>query len=184
MNVKSIEPWKIQITKVNLADSVDLEGIANEIHALHCASPRDSAAPYAVTPEEFPLICALRDGVITKAVEAYCMESFGIIPEDLTIDTFGKWFEKGKNLGPHLHGNSCVTSVFYPFDYESGMTLHDPRFNACRGYSRRIRDTHFGDVYVNPKAGDLWIMPSYVMHNVPPVTEDLRVSLINDFHFV
>lgn len=183
MKTDNIEPWKIKITRINLAEQVDLEEIANEIHMLHCLSSRESMITHEVTCDEFPLITQLRDGLITDAVITYCKEAFDITPENLKIDTFGKWFEKGKHLGPHLHGNSNVTSVFYPFDYESGMTLHDPRFNACRGYSRRVRDSHFGDFYVNPKGGDLWIMPSYIMHNVPPVSEDLRVSLINDFHF-
>lgn len=178
-----IQPWQTKIACVNLADQLDLEGLANEIHQLHCASPRESKTPYAVTPEEFPLICQARDGVIFAQAMAFIRETFQLDPKDLTIDTFGKWFNKGEDLGAHLHGNSCVTSVFYPYDYGTGMTLQDPRFNAQRGYPRRVRDTHFCDFYVAPKAGDLWIMPSYVQHYIPTVKDDLRISLINDFHF-
>lgn len=177
------EPWKVQIARVNLADQVDLEALANEIFLLHNASPRESKTPYTVTPEEFPLICKFRDGLVTQVVSEYILRQFGVTPQNLTIDTFGKWFEKGTELGDHLHGNSCVTSVFYPYDYNSGMLLNDPRFNASRGYSRRVRDEHFGSMFVAPKAGDLWILPSYVQHNVPTVSEDLRVSLINDYYF-
>lgn len=181
--METYSPWKTTIACINLADRVDLDALATEIHALHCVSPRESTTPYVVTAEEFPLICEFRDGIVTTAIKQYIRETFGIEPENLKIDTFGKWFEKGTNLDSHLHGNSSVTSVFYPYDYQSGMLLNDPRFNACRGYPRRVRDSHFKDFFVAPKAGDLWILPSYVQHSVPPVTEDLRVSLINDFHF-
>jgi hypothetical protein len=178
-----IQPWQVKIACVNLAEHLDLDGLANEIHQLHCASPRESKTPYPVTADEFPLICQARDGVFHSAALVYIRESFGIEPTDMTIDTFGKWFAKGEELGAHLHGNSCVTSVFYPYDYGTGMTLQDPRFNAQRGYPRRVRDGHFGDHYVKPKAGDLWILPSYVQHYIPTVNDDLRISLINDFHF-
>jgi hypothetical protein len=179
-----IQPWQVTIARVNLADRLDLDGLADEIHQLHCASPRESKTPYNVTPEEFPLICKARDGIIAAEVQKYIQHAFGVDPIEMVIDTFGKWFAKGEELGAHLHGNSCVTSVFYPYDYGTGMTLQDPRFNAQRGYSRRVRDSHFGDHYVVPKAGDLWIVPSYVQHYIPTVKDDLRISLINDFHFV
>lgn len=177
------EPWKTMIARVNLAEHVDLEAIATEIHALHCASPRESTTIYPVTPEEFPVICQFRDDVVTGVIREYILRTFGVLAEELTIDTFGKWFERGSHLDAHLHGNSNVTSVFYPYEYNSGMLVNDPRFNACRGYPRHVRDAHFGNFFVAPQAGDLWIMPSYVQHSVPPVSEDLRVSLINDYHF-
>jgi hypothetical protein len=179
-----IQPWQVKIARVNIAEFVDLEGLAGEIHQLHCLSPRESATPYPVTPAEFPLICAARDGIITDKVSEYIEEAFGVSPLGMVIDTFGKWFGKGEELGSHLHGNSNVTSVFYPYEYSTGMMLMDPRFNAQRGYSRRVRDTHFGDYNARPKAGDLWIVPSYVQHSIPTVKDDLRISLINDFHFI
>lgn len=183
MNKEYIQPWKTQILKVNLAELIDLDALTSEIHSLHCVSPREASTPYVVTAEEFPLICHVRDDLITNLARQYISDCYGVEPKNLAIDTFGKWFEKGTELGDHLHGNSCVTSVLYPFAYDSGMLLNDPRFNACRGYSRRIRDTHFNNYFVKPEAGDLIIMPSYVMHSVPTVSDELRVSLINDFHF-
>lgn len=183
MDLNYIEPWKTRILKINLASLIDLEALANEIFQLHCLAPRESKVPYAVTPAEFPRICELRDGLITQVVSQYIKDCYDIDPLNLAIDTFGKWFEQGTELGDHLHGNSCVTSVLYPYAYQSGMMVNDPRFNACRGYSRRVRDSHFANHFVQPEAGDLIIMPSYVMHSVPRVADELRVSLINDFHF-
>jgi hypothetical protein len=177
------QPWQIKLARVNIADKVDLEALTGEIHTLHCLSPRESAVPHPVTEDQFPLICALRDGLLTDLAKDYIKEAFGVEPENMTIDTFGKWFTKGEALGSHLHGNSLVTSVFYPATYGNGMTMVDPRFNASRGYPRSIRDNHFGDHVLRPVAGDVFFVPSYVQHSIAPVGEDLRVSLINDFFF-
>lgn len=178
-----ITPWKVQLACVNLSAHVDIEALAAEIHALHCASPRESKVPYTVTPEEFPEICQARDGIITEVVTDYIKQVFDHDPKNLRIDTFGKAFEKYQDLGAHLHGNSNVTSVFYPYGSPSGMLVFDPRGNASRGYPRPVRDGHFGNFYIQPEPGDLWIMPSYVEHSVSPVQEDLRLSMINDYFF-
>ncbi|MNF92414.1 hypothetical protein D3C84_750580 [compost metagenome] len=63
------------------------------------------------------------------------------------------------------------------------MMIYDPRGNASRGYPRAIRDDHFSPYAVFPKAGDLYIMPSFLQHYVPTVKDDLRLSLINDYMF-
>lgn len=181
--ISIFQPWQTKIARFNIANDVDLEALAGEIHTLHCLSPRESSTPYPVNPEDFPLICELRDGLLTKLAKGYIEECFNIVPEGMTIDTFGKWFTKGEALGSHLHGNSLVTSVFYPYSYAQGMVMTDPRFNASRGYPRRVRDTHFGDHIIKPEAGDVFFVPSYVQHSIAPVGEDLRVSLINDFFF-
>jgi len=179
-----IEPWRIKLACVNFAGQVDIEGLANEIFLLNDATPPESKIPYVVTAEEFPLICAFRDGLITDALHRYIREVFNIEPQDMVLDTFGKWIKRGTELGAHIHGSSGITSIFYPFDYTSGLMVSDPRFTASRGYSRRIRDEHFDNYRVTPKAGDLWIIPSYIQHSVPTVNEDMRLSLVNECYFV
>lgn len=181
MNI--IQPWKIEIAQINLLDKVDNDELANEIHMLHCLCPRSSQTPLDVTPEQFPTLAHFRDEILRPIAEEYIRRCFGVDPKEITIDTFGKSFENGESLGSHLHGNSCLTSVYYPEDSKAGMSLVDPRFNASRGYPRAVRDTHFGEHYVAPKAGDLWLMPSYIQHSVEANPADMRLSLINDFHF-
>lgn len=181
--MKIIQPWKIEIAQYSLLEQVDNNAITEEVHMLHCLSPRDSLTPLVVTPEQFPALCHFRDKIVHGLVVDYIRRVFGVEPFDIATDTFGKVFDKQQGLGSHLHGNSCLTSVYYPSDSDAGMSLADPRFNASRGYPRSIRDNHFGEFYVAPKAGDLWIMPSYIQHSVAPSTEEMRLSLINDFHF-
>lgn len=181
MNI--IQPWKIEIAQVNLLDQVDNEALIEEIHMLHCMCPRNSQTPLEVTPDVFPALVHFREKILLPLADQYIRRVFGVAPTDIAIDTFGKAFEKGEGLSSHLHGNSCLTSVYYPEDSNAGMSLVDPRFNASRGYPRAVRDNHFGEHYVSPKAGDLWLMPSYIQHSVANNPGDMRLSLINDFHF-
>lgn len=178
-----IQPWNTSILKVNLADLVNLEQISQEILNLHCIAPQESKTAYKVTPEEFPALCDFRDRVVTNLVKEYLKKTMDYNLTDFTVDTFGKWFEAGTDLGAHVHGSTGVTSVFYPADYESGMTIYDPRGNASRGYPREIRDSYFSPYYHAPKAGDLLIFPGYLQHYVPTVKDALRLSLINDYMF-
>lgn len=178
-----LTPWSVQIGRINLSDHINADEIATEIHTLHLVSPRESTTPYQVNAEEFPVICAARDGIIAEVVTEYINQVFNHRAQNLKIDTFGKAFEKHEGLDAHLHGNSNVTSVYYPYASDSGIRFFDPRGNASRGYPRSIRDSHFGEVYIQPKAGDLLIIPSYVAHSVAQASEDVRLSLINDFFF-
>ena len=178
-----LTPWSVQIGRININDRIIVEDIATEIHTLHLVSPREATVPHKATPEEFPAICSARDGVIKEAVQDYIRKVFGHEPKNLKIDTFGKAFEKYEGLDAHLHGNSNVTTVYYPYASNSGIRLFDPRGNASRGYPRSIRDSHFGELYIQPEAGDLLIIPSYVAHSVTAAEEHVRLSLINDFFF-
>lgn len=183
MKMQLLTPWAIQIGRVNLKDLIDADAIATEIHTLHLVSPRESTTPYEVNEQEFPVICAARDTVIEKAVREFIVKVFAHSPKNLKIDTFGKAFEKYEGLDAHLHGNSNVTTVYYPYASDSGIRFFDPRGNASRGFPRSIRDSHFGELYIQPEAGDLLIVPSYVQHSVAHATEDVRLSLVNDFFF-
>ena len=181
MNI--IQPWKIEIAQINLLDKVDNDKLIEEIHLLHCLSPRNSLTPLAVEASQFPALSQFRDEILKPLAEQYIRTVFGVEPKDVQVDTFGKAFEHHEGLGSHLHGNSCLTSVYYPEDSAAGMSLVDPRFNASRGYPRTVRDNHFGEHFVAPKKGDLWLMPSYIQHSVAANPGELRLSLINDFHF-
>jgi oxalate decarboxylase/phosphoglucose isomerase-like protein (cupin superfamily) len=178
-----IQPWNTSILKANVSHMCNVEAIADEILSLHSLSPQQSTTQYKITPEEFPALCDFRDRVVTNLVKEFVKQTMRFDLTQFTVDTFGKWFEKGMDLSPHTHGSTGITSVFYPADYKSGMTVYDPRGNACRGYPRQIRDDYFAPFYVYPKAGDLIIMPSFLQHYVPTVEDDLRLSLINDYMF-
>ena len=186
-----IEPWKVQIGHVNLLGhrltpplAIDNAGILEEIHALHCLTHDDDLVPLEVNEELSPLVCELRDNVIAPKVAEYLKTAMKYEAKDgVRIDTFAKWFKPGQELGAHLHGGTHITTVYYPADSDASLMIFDPRFNASRGYPQQIRDNHFGPFVIFPKAGDLIIMPSYLMHSVKVVQEEMRLSLVNDFFF-
>ncbi|MNP95942.1 hypothetical protein D3C85_85070 [compost metagenome] len=178
-----IQPWNTTIFKGNVSHMCNVDAIAAEILTLHSLSPQESTTPYPVTEAEFPALCDFRDRVATNLVKEFALQTMNFDLTKFTVDTFGKWFAKGEDLAPHVHGSTGFTTIFYPDDYESGMMIFDPRGNASRGYPRAIRDGHFAPFSVFPKKGDLYILPSFLQHYVPTVKDDLRLSLINDYMF-
>lgn len=177
-----IEPWRTRIGIVNLKGKCKLEAVGDEILALHCMSPEGDETPYPATREEFPDIIETRDNWITPAVVEYFKQEFDYNYQDVKVESFGRWLAVGKSLGAHLHGSSAVTTILYPDDYDSEIVLYDPRGNACRGYPRSVRDGYFGDFKYTPKAGDLVILPSYLQHYVPPVKDEMRLTLVSDYY--
>lgn len=178
-----IQPWTTSILKANVKNMINLDSVASEIMALHSLTPQESAATYPINPEEFPVLCDFRDRVCTNLVKEFVRQTMGYELKEIVVETFGKWLAQGKELGPHTHGSTGITTILYPADYKSGIILYDPRGNACRGYPREIRDGHFAPFTITPKAGDLYIIPSYIQHYVPTVEDELRLSLINDYMF-
>lgn len=176
-----IQPWKTQIGKINVAHLIDVDELAQEILSLHCLTHNDDHNPHQLSAETTPVCVKFRDEVCTPLVKDYIRQAFDFEMEQFRIDTFGKWFKPGQELGAHYHGDSCITTIFYPQDTDDRLMAYDPRGNACRGYPRQIRDNYFGNAHFNPRKGDLWIIPSYVQHSVATVQDELRLSLINDY---
>lgn len=186
MELLLTQPWKTEIGLAYFGTDHDMTALSNEIIAIHAMSHNDDDKPFEVTKDLCPLVIEFRDRYITPHVKHYIERAFNRKPNDieLKVDTFGKWFQQGQELGAHLHGGTAVTTVFYPADTQAKLMVFDPRFNASRGYPRDIRDNHFGEFIFHPKAGDLIIMPSYLMHSVTTVQEEARLSLVNDYSFV
>lgn len=178
-----ITPWKSSLAVVNVKDQIDLEALATEVLALHCLTHNDDRMPHKVD-DTTPLIQKVRDEILPPLVQKFLLDAMDFTLTDWRVDTFGKWFKPGQELGAHWHGDSSITTILYPHDSNATLLAYDPRGNACRGYPRQIRDNHFGNFDFRPKAGDVLIVPSYIQHSVQtvPDKEEMRLSLINDFH--
>lgn len=189
MNV--IQPWKIEIAIVNMVDyrpavptAPDNAALLEEIHALHCLTHDDDEVPLEITRELSPVVVDFRENFVAPKVIEFMRDCMGFeVTSPARIDTFAKWFKPGQDLGAHLHGGTHITTVYYPADSEAALMIFDPRFNASRGYPQQVRDKHFAPYVFHPRAGDLVIMPSYLMHGVKVVQEEMRLSLVNDFFF-
>lgn len=177
-----IEPWKIQIGQFNLADKFDMEQFATEVYTLYAMTGGEDEAQSKLDPDLFPLILEMRDAVITPAVREFTQSCFDYPLDDFDVETNGKWIPPGEGLYPHYHPSSCFSAIVYPGDSPSALNLFDPRGNACRGYPKAIRDKFMTKMQISPKAGDVYILPSYIQHSVSYVQEDTRLSLLHEYY--
>lgn len=181
--MEMIRPWHTTIGKFNVADLCDLEMIAQEIFA---SNSIEGGAIRPLNDDQDPMVANmmdLRDRVITPKVLEYIKAEFGM---DLKADevgtaTFCVSFADGDDMEPHIHGLSSLTVVMYPMASNAKMILMDPRGAACRGYPRPIRDRNFGNYRIDPQPGDVYIIPSYILHSVATVNNEYRISFINDY---
>ena len=177
-----IQPWKIEIARINVASRYDMAAFAEEVFTLYTMTDGEDDSQQAFDPALFPVTLAMREEVITPAVKAFCEQAFGVPFEPTHVETNGKWIPPGEGLFPHYHPGSVLSAICYPQDSKNAMTMFDPRGNACRGYPKPMRHGHFGNYCISPKAGDVYIFPSYIQHSVAHVSEDMRLSLLHEYH--
>lgn len=183
MNI--IQPWKIEIAQFNVHYDhwpFDLDEFANEVFTLNQMATGEDTTQSKLDPDLFPLTLAMRDKVITPAVQRFVLDRFDHEFKHFDVETNAKWIPPGEGLYPHYHPSSAFSAIVYPTDSESGLNFFDPRGNACRGYPREIRDKFFAKHVTSPKAGDVYIFPSYLQHSVSYVKEDVRLSLLHEYY--
>ncbi len=176
-------PWKTVIAKINVKDSFDMDLVASEIFSLDTEWDTDKSQNEGISEELTPNIIAIRDKHITPAIIDYIRDIFCIevTKEMMHVHTKGLTLRDRGFVGPHVHSAANFTTVMYPHDSSSSLFLTDPRGNACRGFPKDIRFTSFDDFEIKPKAGDVYIMPSYIPHFVVPVNNEFRATLVNDY---
>lgn len=72
--------------------------------------------------------------------------------------------QPGEVTAYHGHDYSFIAGIVYLTPQDTGLVLHDPRVNACRGYPKQFRQ-EFADVTLVPQPGDVIMFPSYVFHS-------------------
>ncbi|MNO14058.1 hypothetical protein D3C76_36980 [compost metagenome] len=179
-----IQPWKTEIAHFNVADRFDMATYAEEVFLLFNMTSGEDASQVKVSPEILPIILEMRDSIITPAVNEFAQRCFGTALSEFYVETNGKWIEGGEGLYPHYHPGSVISAICYPSDSANGLNMFDPRGNACRGYPKPMRQAHFGNYRISPKAGDVFIFPSYIQHSVTHVTEEMRLSLLHEYYAV
>lgn len=180
--MECFEPWKTVIARVNIADQYDMAAWAQEVFTLYTMTDGEDDSQACLDPSLFPITLAMREETITPLVKQYCLEQFDTRMEKFYVETNGKWFPPGTGLYPHYHPGSVLSAICYPQDSQDGMTMFDPKGNACRGYPKPIRHHHFKNFQISPRAGDIFIFPSYVQHSVAHVAEEVRLSLLHEYY--
>lgn len=166
----------------NMSDRIDTEALRDEIFNLSLMTNNEDQDQEFILVEMVPLIINLRDQIVIPLVKQYMKDNFEYDLVDFDVDTNAKWIQRGEGLYPHYHPGSVMSAIIYPSDSVSGLNLFDPRGNACRGYPRSMRTKAFGTKHISPKAGDIYIFPSYLQHSVSHVVEDDRLSLLHEFY--
>lgn len=179
------ELWKTPIVRINVADRFNMADWTDEVFALYSMTGGEDSRQRCIDKDLFPVILSMRDEVITPAVKQFCLDHFNYKVGNFYVDTNGKWIVEGEGLYPHYHPGSVVSAICYPGDSVNGMTMFDPKGNACRGYPKPMRNSAlFKNFTLQPKQGDIYLFPSYVQHSVAHVTEDLRLSLLHEYYII
>ncbi len=176
-----LQPWRTQIAKINVADQVDLEAIVQELLSIPRDQNHDLTISGDLDQELVANILKLHEEIVVPKAYWYMSEVLDYPVTHMSRKTWGVVLADGLELVPHYHAGSLLTTVFYPIDSEAHLTLFDPRGNACRGYPVEIRDKHFKNCNLVPRAGDLYVFPSYIHHYVTPTHNALRLSIATDF---
>lgn len=177
--------WATPVVRINLKDQFDMKAYADEIFAMYSMTGGEDSIQARITADLFPITFTMRDEVITPAVKEYARDHFDYCMDEFYVDTNGKWIPDGEGLYPHYHPGSVFSAICYPVDSNNAMTMFDPRGNARRGYPKKVRNgPHFGNFNISPREGDVFIFPSYVQHSVSHVTEDMRLSLLHEYHVI
>lgn len=177
-----IEPWKTEIAHFNIRDQFDMEAFSEEVFTLFTMTTGEDESQRVIDESIYPIMLKMRDDVITPAVIEYSKRCFKYDMCDFYIETNGKWIRDGEGLYPHYHPGSVISAICYPVDSANGLNMFDPRGNACRGYPKEMRWGHFPNLRISPKAGDVFIFPSYIHHSVSHVTEEVRLSLLHEYY--
>lgn len=177
-----INPWNIVVGRINVADQFDMKEFYDEVFLLQAMAGQEDPSQERLDPELLPILMNMRDNVITPAVVQYAQDVWEYTIPKIEVETNAKWIPEGEGLFPHYHAGSCLSAICYPQDSESGINFFDPRGHACRGYPKEIRDRFFAAWRVSPRAGDIYIFPSYIQHSVSYVKEDVRLSLLHEYY--
>lgn len=178
------EAWKTEFGHLSVADKFDMKAYAEEVFTLFSMTRGEDESQHVIDKNVFPIITTMRDEIITPAVQEYSLKCFDYAMNEFYVETNGKWIPEGEGLYPHHHPGSVISAICYPVDSANALNMFDPRGHACRGYPKEMRWAHFPNIRISPKAGDVYIFPSYVNHSVSHVTEEIRLSLLHEYYVI
>ena len=164
--------WPTKISKFKWNDEYCLGNVVNDVILKFPDGVGDDEKPDI---DEYPELEPAHQ-FITTCVDEFLKEHF---PKQATF-SFNWWvhvYKQGATHHIHNHLGSQFTGILYLATPPVGgeLVLHDPRGNANRGYNTNLNHM-FDPVVLQPEAGDLFIFPSFVWHNVETV-KDLRICM-------
>lgn len=169
--------WPTYIGNHDLSEKCDLDQAVTECLMVSNVLQDKNNLPL----EEWgtPELYRIHEELIMPLFYQYLEECYQFKPEGVSVANWIFGGNDGDGLEPHIHAGSHFTAVFYPNAGSGSIVFVDPRYSAQRGFPRGILESHFAKRQINPKSGQLLIMPSFLQHYVTRCS-DLRLSFVND----
>jgi len=175
--------WPTTVIRVNLADKedIDLDQLAQEIilNYGHADNTHKELDDHGFMVQG---LVNLREKYITPLVKKYLSEEFRVDLDHYDVTVYSFPVSITGDMEHHYHPKSTITTIFYPLDATAMLVLLDPRGASCRGYPAEMMRDYFGSMRITPVAGDLWIIPSFLAHQVRCGKEEMRLSFVSDYH--
>ena len=153
----------------------DQESLGSVVNSIILEFPDGVSDAERADIEEYPELLPAHS-FISDTLKHYFADNF---PKQETW-SFNWWvhvYREGATHHIHNHLGSQFTGILYLATPPVGgeLVLHDPRGNANRGYNSNLNHM-FDPIVLKPQAGDLFIFPSFVWHNVETV-KDMRICM-------
>jgi hypothetical protein len=166
------ELWPTTLAQFTWDDQIALGNVVNDIIMKFPDGISDHERPDIDEYSELKLAHEFID----NSIKSYLESDF---PKQKSF-SFNWWvhvYRQGATHHIHNHLGSQFTGILYLATPPVGgeLVLHDPRGNANRGYNSNLNHI-FEPVVLKPQAGDLFIFPSFVWHNVETV-KDMRICM-------
>lgn len=164
--------WPTSLAQFKWEDQTSLGNVVNDIILKFSEGISDSERPDISEYNELQSAHSFID----NSIKSYLNSDF---PNQETY-SFSWWvhvYRQGATHHIHNHLGSQFTGILYLATPAIGgeLVLHDPRGNANRGYNQNL-NSMFAPMVIKPEAGDLFIFPSFVWHNVETV-KDMRICM-------
>ena len=125
-------------------------------------------------------LAQFKQQVVVPAFDQYLKNAHDMNLSDFVQFKFKSWISSN-DLCSHNHAGSHFSAVFYLQSESSqggALQIHDPRFNANRGYpSYKKLTSHFARKDFCANTGDFIIFPSFLYHAVGPFVGNLRIAM-------
>lgn len=164
--------WPTTISKFKWNDEYCLGNVVNDIILKFPDGIGDDEKPDI---DEYPELEPAHQ-FITNCLDQLLSEQF---PKQKNF-SFNWWvhvYREGATHHIHNHLGSQFTGILYLATPPKGgeLVLHDPRGNANRGFNNNLNHM-FAPKVITPEAGELYVFPSFVWHNVETV-KDMRICM-------
>ena len=134
------------------------------------------------------VLAQFRDEIVLPAYEKYLSTvlKMSLIEFNYTVKGWPTIPSTGYANPTHNHPEASFSAIFYLMTEElnvgGDLCLLDPRSNANRAYTSKLRSSMFLTTSYTPISGDIIIFPSYMFHYTTPFKGNVRLAVATDLY--